>query len=614
MTHWKPALVVLAILAGACANGATEPDVPDVGTVETPPTTMEAETVETTTTVVPDTPSTETPDTEQGEPVTTTTTPTEPSDSTDGTQEPDPPVTVTTVPADTEEPDTEPSDSTDGTQEPDPPVTVTTVPADTEEPDTEPSDSTDGTQEPDPPVTVTTVPADTEEPDTGPVEEPTDTATEEPDEPQPDRVIVWEGVDSEDKCAVAGGIWVSTRCEYWVFDDPADGPIETYWHPALMDDAYHAVDPATVDADHSESLDTRGPWGTHNYHVFYHYNTLGDSQVQHESMREATRYGVRSVFVPLTDWVWFPHRYDISWSDVPNMVAVTGTYPLGEQRTLLLHTDRDQRSGRPNIELPLPLPPPIRPTTPFAEPLWLEIAEALGRDCLPVEEVWDGNGTEVTDPCTLKAIETAVDWMWRGNVELRQVAIRDGHALSDFLQETEDAHEVEGPYYKARFGYESRVNGRILIRDMKWAGNWPGASMIRLEWKNVYPHRPFTAEENEARILYYNTLVERGYDVPDHYLRDELTLLEVNLGWDDALVVRTADGTWRMSQRSFCSWYERKIMINRDKLLCPDDPTPHFPDSVFSDTNIHPPSHKFYYQNNRGNAPRDDRYLGVPPS
>ena len=138
--------------------------------------------------------------------------------------------------------------------------------------------------------------------------------------------------------------------------------------------------------------------------------------------------------------------------------------------------------------------------------------------------------------------------------------------------------------------------------------------MIRLEWNIRYPHRPFTAEENEARFLYYNTLVEQGYDVPDEYLSDELTLGDETWAWADALVVRTADGTWRMSQRSFCSWYERQFMINRDRFLCPDDPTPHFPDSVFSDSNIHPPSHKYYYQNNRGNAPRDDRYLGVPPS
>ena len=604
--NWK-SLVALAILAGACANGGTEPDVPDVGTVETPPTTMEGETVETTTTVVPETSPQETPDTDQGEPVTTTT-PTEPSDSTDGTQEPDPPVTVTTVPADAEEPDTEPSDSTDGTQEPDPPVTVTTVPVDTEEPDTgpveEPTDTT------------------TEEPDTGPVEEPTDAATEEPDEFRIDRVIVWEGVDTEDRCAVAGGIWTDTACEYWVLEDPADAPIETYWHPNLINDAYNAVDPATVEADHSESFDTRGPWGIHNYHVFYHYNTLGDPQVQYETMRKAVSYGVRSVFVPLTDWVWFPHRYDVSWSDVPNMVAVTGTYPLGEQRTLLLHADRDQRSGRPNVELPLPLPPPIRPTTPFTEPLWPQYAEILGRGCPPVEEIWNGYGTEVTDPCTLKAIETAVDGMWRADANLRAVAIRDGQALADFLLGLES---FEDPYENATLGYESRVGGWTYTENVKWAGQWPGASMISIEWNLAYPQREFTPEEKEAKDRYTAALIDLGYELSEDYLRDDLTLGEV--GWKpaEALIVRTQDGMWRMSQRSFCWWYEKVIRVDQEDLLCPEDPNPHFPDSAFFDSDIYPPSHKNYYQDprlsisvlphhDRGSPRRTGQYLGVPPS
>ena len=339
-------------------------------------------------------------------------------------------------------------------------------------------------------------------------------------------------------------------------------------------------------------------------------------------MREAMSYGVRSVFVPLTEWVWFPHRYDISWSDVPNVVAVTGTYPLGEQRTLLLHTDRDQRSGRPNIELPLPTPPPIRPTTPFTQPLWDGAAEPLGRDCPPVEEIWNGYGTEVTDPCTLQAIETAVDWMWRGEAPLRTLAIRDGNAMIDFLLELES---FENPHENALLGYDSRVNGAIFIRDIKWAGQWPGASMISLEWKNAYPQREFTPEEYEARVRYRNYQVEHGYDVVDNYL--DLSLREVGWKWDQVLIVRTQDGTWRMSQRSFCWWYEKVIRIDQEKLLCPEDLNPHFPDSARFDHDIYPPNHKNYYQDPRANRPleslphhdrgaprRTDQYLGVPPS
>ena len=223
----------------------------------------------------------------------------------------------------------------------------------------------------------------------------------------------------------------------------------------------------------------------------------------------------------------------MSWTDDPDIVAITGTYPLGEQRTLLLNADPEQR-GVPDIELPLPLPPPIRPTTPFAEPRWADTADYLGRDCPPVEEIWDGYGTEVTDPCTLKAVEFAVGWMWTGDAEYRQRAIRDGHAMADFLQEIDTAHEIEGPYYKALLGHDSRLNGFTYIRDVDWVGYWPGASMIFLEWNSSYPQREFTPEEQAAKVRYYDALVERGFDVADAYLSDDLTLRDVSWSWTKA--------------------------------------------------------------------------------
>ena len=271
---------------------------------------------------------------------------------------------------------------------------------------------------------------------------------------------------------------------------------------------------------------------------------------------------------------------------------------------------------------PLPLPPPIRPTTPFTQPLWDHLAEGLGRDCPPVEEVWGGYGTEVTDPCTLKAIETAVDWMWRGEALTRANAIRDGQAMIDFLLELES---FEDPYENAILGYESRVGGAILVRDIKWAGQWPGASMISVEWNLNYPRREFTPEEYEARVRYRDAKVELGYDVVDYYL--DLSLGEVFWKWAGALIVRTQDGTWRMSQRSFCWWYWKVIRIDQEKLLCPEDPNPHFPDSARFDYDIYPPSHKSYYldiresespqylpHHDRGAPRRTGEYEGVPPS
>ena len=226
----------------------------------------------------------------------------------------------------------------------------------------------------------------------------------------------------------------------------------------------------------------------------------------------------------------------------------------------------------------------------------------------------------MTDPCTLQAIETAVDWMWRGDAPLRTLAIRDGTALADFLQELES---FQDPHENALLGYDSRVNGATFVRDIKWAGQWPGASMISLEWKNAYPPREFTPEECEARVRYRYYQVEHGYDVVDNYL--DLSLGEVGWKWAEVLIVRTQDGTWRMSQRSFCWWYEKVIRIDQEKLLCPEDPNPHFPDSARFDHDIYPPSHKNYYQDpryspsalphhDRGAPRRTGEYLGVPPS
>ena len=72
-----------------------------------------------------------------------------------------------------------------------------------------------------------------------------------------------------------------------------------------------------------------------------------------------------------------------------------------------------------------------------------------------------------------------------------------------------------------------------------------------------------------------------------------------------------------MSQRSFCWWYEKVIRIDQEKLLCPEDPNPHFPDSAWFDSDIYPPSHKNYYQDPRASRslqslPHHDR--GATPT
>jgi len=66
-------------------------------------------------------------------------------------------------------------------------------------------------------------------------------------------------------------------------------------------------------------------------------------------------------------------------------------------------------------------------------------------------------------------------------------------------------------------------------------------------------------------------------------------------------------------------------VIDGDKLICPEDPTPHFPDSWYYDYDLYPPNHTRYYQDGRhaeinpsryeSGAPRlTDQYWGIPPS
>ena len=273
------------------------------------------------------------------------------------------------------------------------------------------------------------------------------------------RKVVYEGIVSEDKCLVAGGTWADDQCVAILSDDPEVIGVLAYWHPALMDNAYDAVDPEAVAADRSERLDTGGPWGIYNYHFFYHYNDLEGEQIQYQVMREAASHAVRWVFIPLTDWVWFPHRYDISWTDDPNIVAITGTYPLGEQRTLLLHTDPEQRSGRPDIELPLPL---ASPDPPHHSLLGAAVARSRRGSGAGLPAGRGGMGRVRHGGHRPMHPQGCRDR--RGlDVERRCRVAATGHprrarALADFLQEIEDAHEVEGAYYKARYrgGIESQ--------------------------------------------------------------------------------------------------------------------------------------------------------------
>ena len=307
MRHWRTVLTALVMLAAACGGDAattetTAPEVvierPAVNTEAPPPTTASQEETET---VPPE------PESAATQPETTTTQAVEcpegtvpedggclhvPDETTNGdtttTEATETPDETTTTEA-TETPDE--TTTTEATETPD----ETTTTEATETPDETTDGDTTGEEE-----NIMTEPVEDDAGDAAPEPQPEDIQLE--------RVIVWEGVDSEDKCLVAGGIWSDTHCEYWVFADPTDALVDTYWHPKLMDDAFNAVDPETVDADHWETFQIGGLWGFYNYVAFFHFDAVSDEgrEAQLKVLRQVSGYAVRWAFMYSTDWLYFP--------------------------------------------------------------------------------------------------------------------------------------------------------------------------------------------------------------------------------------------------------------------------------------------------------------------
>ena len=170
-----------------------------------------------------------------------------------------------------------------------------------------------------------------------------------------------------------------------------------WWYPNLMRDGYDLIDPNSVEAT---SWDARretsdGLTPEHGHYVFYHGDRVS-------TLRKFWRRTAEEEFWD-TKWYYYPVRYDVSWRD-DKTVIVVGTYPLGETREvrvrlsgLFLKTGDD------------PLAPPLAPLPPFTEPDYPQFAEVLGRSCPSTEELW-GTGKMVADPCTLVALQNAVQF------------------------------------------------------------------------------------------------------------------------------------------------------------------------------------------------------------
>ena len=388
-----------------------------------------------------------------------------------------------------------------------------------------------------------------------------------------------------------------------------------WWRPGLAEEALALIDPASVAADNWALIAEEKNYGTRAFYRFNFLNTpLSDADgltQEHREENGAFEKALASARLVLeqSPVIYYPYRYDIRWVEYPNAVSVTGAFPRGETRQVLTRQSGSSWTADQGIDIPGG--PPIRPTTPFAAPRWADTAGVLGRSCTPVEEIWT-RGSPVTDSCTLSAIETALDYLWTESSELRQRAVRDGHVLTDLFGRLDNQ---DNAYLAGLYGEKARAGVTTKVRNVRWAGNWAGASMIYFEYQNVHPDRELTEEERQDAISYFTGLSEQGIAVDSRFLQGQFTM-GFTWDWKSALMVRTADGTWRMSYRSFCQFYRTLHVVDQPLFLCAGDPTPHFPDSEFYDRDLWPPNHVHYYSDPRQeNSPRfNDKYLGVPPS
>ena len=419
-------------------------------------------------------------------------------------------------------------------------------------------------------------------------------------------------------------------------DDVQPSTEVVWWRPGLGDEAFALLDPDQAGADHVILMAEDRKWGTYRYYLFYHGMVEG-------SAAEADLFWdvgetFRRIHQEATLWVYYPYRYDLAWVDYPTVMEVTATFPLGEAVVVVFHRDGQYWAGEwDGVEFPTG--PPIRPTTPFAEPRYPDTAQALGRDCPPVEDLWE-QGKDVTDPCTTAAVATALDYAYTAPTPMRMAALRDGHVLDGVFAFQDN---IDDPFYARFYVAEGRAERLFEIEAMRWAGSFAQASMILVEYRSGWSPWEMTDEQRQAAATDYELRVEYlrstypDYKEPARGLEGLINFFEEG-GMSDqvheTLMVRTADGTWRLSYRAFCAqWIVTgdwsPVLANR--VICPADPTPWFPDSDVFDTDIYPPNHLWYYNDprelgdfthpvwtyDRGGMDKHrlaGEYLGVPPS
>ena len=372
-----------------------------------------------------------------------------------------------------------------------------------------------------------------------------------------------------------------------------------WWYPDLMKDAFNLINPNSVGAVSWRAYHEAVAYLTpdHSYYVFYH-----DGNVAH--LRSAWRKTAEEEFMN-TFRYYYPVRYDVSQGE--DAVIVVGTWPLGETWEIQVRESDGGFRGR--IRDDDPQPPPLAPLPPFTEPDYPESAEALGRDCPSVEVLWVKWGG-VRDPCTLKALENVVKYATAAaTAEQTEAAIRDGWALKDVIQKGKD---LDNANENLKYWYNPDNPGhmKVDIRYAEWGGTHAAASRIHLQF-NLY-HNPIevTPEFRDKLDAQIRELLEAGEAVDEIWLGEELPE-RVDSWWDNALMVRTADGTWRFSFTFWCLKMERTSFsgVEGKPLDCPEDPNPIWSDGLF-DKRLPLPNSSYYW---RSKTEAQRQHYGQPP-
>ena len=376
-----------------------------------------------------------------------------------------------------------------------------------------------------------------------------------------------------------------------------------WWYPDLMKDAFELIDPNSVGADDWEVFSNTSDDFTpaHGHYVFY-------TGPEVTNMRRAWRVAAEEDFWHSVGWFYYPVRYDASFMD-EETVRIVGTWPLGETREVLVGRDGRLRQDIPNEDYPPP--PPLAPLPPFAEPDYPEYAQTLGRNCPSVEALWF-EGKPVTDPCTLIALQNAVQYaMGAATVDQSEAAIRDGWGAREAIQLRQELRDAN-PFLAYRLDPANPGHRVVELRSIRWTGKFAGASRIYVEWRSYSNPMASTPEFQQFLRDEIQRLVESGAELDEKWLGEELPE-DTGGFWDSALMVRTADGTWRMSYTTWCYRMSVKSFagVSGKPVQCPDDPNPLWADAI-TDTAIFFPPNKVYYW--KGQTPAQLDYYGQPPS